>query len=375
MPPAMASVKERTADELLQELNRTPLFMTTLDETDGEGGENVELEALKALVFEGTRAEVAANFREQANELAKIKNWVDAKEFYTKALAALKTPLQQVDSEAGAADMSAVEVDEEAERKKERELEEACYVNRALCNLKRQNYRSCNLDCAATLHLNPLNIKAWYRSASACLALNKIAEAQDACERGLAIDEKNIALKTLSTKIIKRKDHLNVLERKRRERDECLRAEELTLKKALKNRNIATRSTTKAPEMEDAAIKLADPVDSSSTLTLPAIFLYPVHLQSDFVKSFQETESLADHLSYIFPLPWDQDQEYTTANVECYMETSSGGLIKAGKKLPLARVLGSGKVEVVDQLVKIQVIPKQKVPGWLDEFKKKRVST
>jgi hypothetical protein len=37
--------------------------MSTLDETDGAGDKNTELEALRALAYEGTRAEVVKNFR------------------------------------------------------------------------------------------------------------------------------------------------------------------------------------------------------------------------------------------------------------------------------------------------------------------------
>jgi hypothetical protein len=40
LPPAMAEVKSMGVDEVIKEMNRLPLFMTTLDETDGEGGEN-----------------------------------------------------------------------------------------------------------------------------------------------------------------------------------------------------------------------------------------------------------------------------------------------------------------------------------------------
>lgn len=134
MPPAMAEVKQLSADELLKEMNRVPLFMTTLDETDGDGGENIGLEALKALAYEGTRADVAGNFREQGNELARVKQWSDAKEFYDKALAALRGPQMYNPNP----DVEVVEeLDEEAERKKELEIEEACYTNRALCNLEK----------------------------------------------------------------------------------------------------------------------------------------------------------------------------------------------------------------------------------------------
>ncbi|ORY13264.1 TPR repeat protein-like protein [Clohesyomyces aquaticus] len=373
LPPGMAEVKAKNADDLFKEMNRLPLFMTTLDETDGDGGENVALEALKALAFEGTRTEVAENFRQQGNECARAKQWTDAKEFYDKALAALKQPPQPRDPEDGPKVVE-VEVDEEAEAKKEKEIEEVCFVNRALCNLEKKNYRSCIQDCASTLRLNPRNVKAFYRSAQACLSLDKTPEARDACARGLNIDSSNKALQTLSTKITTRQDYLDSVAKVRREREERVASEKATLQLALKSRSIPTRSTEAAPDLEDATVKLAEPMDPSSTLSFPVILLYPCHSQSDFVKAFSEKEKLQEHLDYIFPLPWDQEHEYTVEGVEVYMETAAGGLIKVGKKMALGKVLGSGKVEVVDGLVKMNVVPKGRASGWIEEFKQRKTA-
>ena len=134
LPPGMQKAKEYSVDELIKEMNRVPLFMTSLDDTDGEGGENIQLEALKALAYEGTRAEIAQNFREQGTELVRTeKRYREARDFYTKALEALKAPAAPPDPEQGPA---VVEIDEEAELRKERSIEEACLVNRALCNLE-----------------------------------------------------------------------------------------------------------------------------------------------------------------------------------------------------------------------------------------------
>ena len=134
MPPSMERARITDVDELLKEMNRIPLFMTSLDETDGSGGENVQLEALKALAYEGTRAEIAQNFREQGTELIRTqKKYFDAREFYSKAITALRSPPPEPDPEQGP---SVIEIDDEAEEKKEREIEEVCLVNRALCNLE-----------------------------------------------------------------------------------------------------------------------------------------------------------------------------------------------------------------------------------------------
>ncbi|KAJ4408483.1 HSP70/90 co-chaperone [Didymella pomorum] len=378
MPPAMAEIKQQSAEEVLAEMNRMPLFMTTLDETDGEGGENPLLEAMKALAYEGTRYEVAENFRQQGNDCARAKQWNDAKEFYDKAIAALKGPQRTPDPDANTkgGQVIEVELDEEEEAKKEKVVEEASYVNRALCNLEKKNYRSCINDCASTLRLNPSNIKAYYRSGSACLALDKLAEAADACSFGLALDPSNAPLKALSEKISKRSAYVAKVESDRKAREDKLRAEKATLDLALKARNVTVRTTTdESPDLEDAKIALQNPLDPSSPLSYPTLILYPAHSQSDFVKAFNEHQALPEHLKYIFPLPWDEEEEYTVDNVEAYMETAAGGLIKVGKKMALHKVLGSGKVVVSDGLVRISVVPKAKSAAWIEEFKKRRGTT
>jgi hypothetical protein len=128
LPPQM----KKSAEEMAAELNRIPLFMTHLDETDGEGGENLALEGLRAIAFEGARSEVAANFRENGNECAREKRWADAKGYYDQALHALKEPRRPPVNDDG----MELQLDEEVEAKKEKVIEEACYVNRALCNLE-----------------------------------------------------------------------------------------------------------------------------------------------------------------------------------------------------------------------------------------------
>ncbi|WPH00555.1 Hypothetical protein R9X50_00338500 [Acrodontium crateriforme] len=367
--PVVATVEpppRQTADELIAEMKKIPLFMTDMDDVDED---NPAIAAIRAIAYEGTRAEVAENFKIQGNELVQMRRWADAREFYTKAIVALKSP-QPKNPHANSDEDE--EIDEEAEAKKERIANEACHANRALCNLELKNYGSCNRDCASALKLNPRNIKAWYRAASACLALDKIPEALDACQSGLGYDANNAPLQALQLKIEKRQTHLAELEAVRAKRAERERRERATLQHALQARNIISRKTKQAPDMEDAAITLENPVDASSTLILPAMLLYPLHAQSDFIKAFREDESIDQHLEYILPTPWDEEHEYTPETVECYMETISGGLIKAGKNLSLLKVLASGKVEVIDDLVKINVVPKAKAALWIAEFKKRR---
>jgi hypothetical protein len=202
--------------------------------------------------------------------------------------------------------------------------------------------------------------------------LDKIPEALDACQSGLSYEASNTALKTLLKKIEERKDHLSGLEQIRRKREERQRLEQATLRHAIKERNIRTRTTERPPEVPEAAISLENPVDASSTLSFPVMLLYPVHAQTDFVKAFKEDESLTDHLSYILPLPWDTEKEYLPASVDCYIETIEGGLIKAGKKLSLLKLLSNGKLEVLDGLVRVSVVPRNRAAEWIEDFKKRK---
>ncbi len=89
---------------------------------------------MRALQYEGTPAENAQGFKEQGNEMVKVKRWKDAKEFYTQGLAVLYQNKEQF-SNVPRKDGEADPVDEE-EARKERSIEEACYVNRAICNLE-----------------------------------------------------------------------------------------------------------------------------------------------------------------------------------------------------------------------------------------------
>ena len=68
--------------------------------------------------------------------MARAKRWKDGKEFYTKALAALKqTQGVPLSAEDGSLSVE-LDIDPVSEAKKEKEIEEACYINRALCNLE-----------------------------------------------------------------------------------------------------------------------------------------------------------------------------------------------------------------------------------------------
>jgi tetratricopeptide (TPR) repeat protein len=369
LPPNLSLTLGKTVDEVLADLNKHPLFMTNLEEND-------DVAALQALAYDGTPLENATNFKDQGNECFKGKAFADAKEFYSKGIAVIVTEERRRARGEPSKDTGTHEgsSDEPEEVEREKKILETMYVNRAAANLELGNLRMAVGDCGLALRLNPKNVKAWYRSARALLRLGKMEEADEACAKGLAVDPENKALRELAGEIISRARELAEKKREEEERESKRRREEMVLKTALKARGIRTRSTDQPPEMEDAGIKMVpDPANPESTLVFPTVLLYPVHLESDFIKAFGEAESLEQHFKYVFPLPWDKEGVYSINGVECYVETVSG-LMKVGKKVPLLKVLAGGNVEVVDEVVKVFVVPKARAEAWVKEFKEKRAT-
>jgi len=139
LPPDIAITRAVTADQLIADMSKMPLFMQNLDDDDGS---NIELEAIRALAYEGEPHEVAQNFRQQGNESYRTYQWIDAVEFYTKALA-VKCGVKDID--------------------------EACYANRAACNLELRTY-----SLLKTLAITCLSITYFLSSILALLHILKV---------------------------------------------------------------------------------------------------------------------------------------------------------------------------------------------------------
>ncbi|KAI8639276.1 hypothetical protein BD408DRAFT_421687 [Parasitella parasitica] len=295
-------------NNLDKELSQVPLFMRDLPTE-----ENDVLAALQSLVFDGTPEEVAQNFREQGNDCFRAgkAKYPDAIAFYTQAL----------DTEC-----------------KDLGIVEACLANRAACNLELKNYGRTLTDCSKCLKINPKNIKAWYRSAKALFALDKLVESIDCCDHALEVDADNKLIKDIRQQALKRKTQIDEKIRQKEEREERERNNKQILENAFKERNIKIQVDDK-----DAREKASIEYDhETQTINWPVFFLYPEYKESDYIQSFNETNTFKDHLDVVFeqPAPWDANHQYTADNVEIFFEDSCGlKLIKIGKKLPLGKIL------------------------------------
>jgi Cns1/TTC4 Wheel domain len=212
--------------------------------------------------------------------------------------------------------------------------------------------------------------------ASALFKLVKIPEALTTASAGLKLDPSNQALGALLEKIKAKKAEQDTIEARKREGQERLMRERHALGQALKKRGIKYRKSPggRAPDLpEDAVMQLeGDKQSPDSTLVFPVMVLYPLHMQSDFIQAFQETHTLAQHLEYLLPPPWDVSSAYVTGNVEAYMETTEGGLVKWGKNVELGKLLGGGKVEVLDGILRVTIVQKTRASEWIESLRKKK---
>ncbi len=356
LPPQLSELANQSTDEFMKTLNRMPLFMTEIDETDGEGGENVHLEALKSLAYDGEPDEIATNFKNQGNDCFKSKDFKNAIEYYNKALD-INCNIDSIDA--------------------------ACYGNRAACNLELKNYRRCINDCKECLKLEPKNIKAIYRTGKAFFKIDKINESIQILQYGLSIDEKNLAILKLLKEIGERKLKLDKLiaDKKKREDDEKLRKEILI--NALKVRNIINFKRIQNDYDDDehnvpAKLRLEDPKDIESQLIFPTFILYPTVDQSDFINNFSELDTPLSYLNMCFeqqPKWFEDDESYSIdfkiSNLECYAVTTKGSLIKIGKKVIINKLFQNEKISIrlVDGMFTIYVVPKNKAVEWIAKEK------
>lgn len=351
LPPQLAGDAQKSTEDVLREINRLPFFMTELDETDGEGGQNESLEALKSLAYDGEPHEIATNFKNQGNDCYKAKQYKNAVAYYTKGLD--------------------VECNVDA-------INAALLVNRAACNLELKNFRSCIEDCKKVLLIDENNVKACYRAGKAFFAVNRYSEARQILQFGLSKDPENKPIQDVIASIdAKEKQIQQAIERKEKETQDK-KNKQVILATAITLRKIhIVKSSRPAELLEDATIRLEDPLDYESQLILPAMILYPTIDEMDFVAEVSELTTPAEILQVILQRPqsWFDDpkhKNFSIKTLECYMETVSGGLIKVGRKAPLNNALmaENAKAPLFDNGLRLYVVPKIDASAWLSTWKK-----
>lgn len=350
LPPQLSQHTEhKTPDEVMQELNRLPFFMTKLDESDGDGGENAELEALKQLAYDGEPDEIATNFKNQGNERYKARDFKNAIAYYTKGL----------DVDCGV-DLITV----------------ALLINRAVCNLELKNYRKCIEDCKKALLIDEKNVKACFRAGKAFFRVGRYDEARQVLRYGLLVDPDNALLKQVLGEVDTKEAQEKAAKEKKEREAKLADMEQLILRNLIKLRHLEiVRTCEVPPALEGAKLRLEDPKDYQSQLIFPAIVLYPTIDEFDYVAEVSELTTPLELLEMLLDRPrewFDAHPGFTVKLLQVFMETTTGGLVKVGKKVAVNEAMMSDKPKapLFDNALKLFVVPLADVDAWIAKWNK-----
>jgi hypothetical protein len=275
-----------------------PLFMDSIHEEDMEKD---TLTAIQSLVFEGTREEKAENFKINGNScfaLGKLK-YKDAISFYTQGITSNST---------------------------DQNTNSILHSNRAAVNLELGNFRSVLYDCGRAIKLNPNNMKAYFRSMKALLALDRIEEGIDCVQVASKIENKPEFQEMLSN-LQTRKLTLDQLAIKEKKKTEKREFNENELKKTLLSRGYLqvelTDDNDEKLQLQHPEAKLNKIELINFELSFPVAFLYPEFNQSDFISQFLEDDSFYNHFENMFStkMEWDLEFNYNPQNIDWYYVT------------------------------------------------------
>lgn len=324
--PEWALDPNRSIDE---QLNETPFFMTELP---ANVEDNVKLQALQALLYDGTSEEIAANFKDKGNEAFKRgqPGHRDALIFYTKGI---------------------------NEKPNDALLMSQLYNNRAAVHLALKNFGFAARDAALSIASDQSNVKAFWRAAKASLSLKKISEAEIFCQKGLDLFPENADLIAFKSEIEAARARFE----NERARNEADKAVGMKLENGMRQRGVRYHADAEklafielGPGIfgSDAPRASVDP--STDRLLLPVVFLYPPLGQFDFIQSASEDTCLYDHLPEMFaqPAPWDPEVMYRSVHsMSAYIlpineailndEARDKSIYRVNLRTPISRLLGS----------------------------------
>lgn len=324
--PEWAFDPNRSIDE---QLNETPFFMTELPQNMED---NVKLQALQALLYEGTSEEIAANFKDQGNEAFKRgkPGYQDALIYYTKGI---------------------------KEKPNDALLMAQLYNNRSAVHLALKNYGFAVRDAVLSISSDQSNVKAFWRAAKASLALKKNPEAETFCRKGIDLFPENSDLLALMQEIETARVRFEMEKaRVEADKDTAMKLEKAMLQRGVKfhvdAEKLALMELGPGIFGSDAPRAVLDA--SSDRLNLPVVFMYPPLGQFDFIQSASEDTCLHDHLPEMFaqPAPWDPEFLYrSVSSMSAYIlpvneailndETRDKAIYRVNLHTPIALLLGS----------------------------------
>jgi tetratricopeptide (TPR) repeat protein len=340
--PSQAQMQEgigpalKDSNEMINAFFSTPLFMT-------EAPKNLDdpsLLAIQSLLYDGDPQEVADNFKSQGNECMKNGQFREALNYYNQGIQAVQDPI----------------------------VKSTLLSNAAAAHLKLENYKMALNATAESIRLNHLNLKSFYRSIRALVALDKIDDALAVCRMALEIEENNKDFKKemMVLQELKRIKVQKIKDVEAREKDKMERESELI--KAVNSRNINLFSRNKSHGSSILSFFHSDhhvTLQEDGSLSWPVLFLYPEYQESDFITSFDENTTFMDHLQIMFQeqSPWDVKNEYVLENLQVYFETrgtdkTPARLLKASRNMKLKTVISNCNYTVIDGIPTFFILSK-----------------
>ncbi|VVC98933.1 unnamed protein product [Leptidea sinapis] len=202
------------------------------------------------------------------------------------------------------------------------------YNNRAAAHWHLKNFRSSLLDCEKALKYNPNHDKARLRAAKSAFEAAMYDKCIEHCEKILeklqsedVVELLNMAKKK---KLCKERDERkrNLLEAKKKEHKDLLI--EAVVKRGIKIANCKCKDDIDISKLEpdipgaqESMVHIEEGI-----LKWPILLYYPEFKMTDFIKACPENVPLLNQLEQVFPLAWDEENKYSTANVNVFYEGS-----------------------------------------------------
>ncbi|KAF8568605.1 Tetratricopeptide repeat protein 4 [Paragonimus westermani] len=318
-------------------LETHPAFMSEIDPSNDDPA----VAALQALKYESENPDAnASSYKDEGNYHYKRKEFSKAIDSYTGGLRAKPTDVKLI---------------------------AVLLTNRAICHWYLKNYRSCIRDCKSALEADPDHLKAYVKAVDACLALEKVDECLEFCERGLAkfpqCEQMTLAqMKALRLQMKTEKAAAVKSEMAQKELNTQLATLDI-----IRNRGINVNTSLQPISVPEAA-GARFYVDPSNRFHWSVLFMYPEFGQTDFLQDVIETSTVLECLRLVFdpsqpPPSWDTQRLYCCSDdsLKVYFEDTvqTQKLVNFSPNLTIDRLTRRKDFSVRrDLLIVIHVISK-----------------
>lgn len=290
-------------DRWQEEMEKHPFFMTKLPENSSDVSPLIEgLQQLKYGEEYNTPNELAQSYKEDGNFNYKHKKYRLAVLSFSKGIAS---------------------------KCEDKDLLAQLYNNRALAQLKLENYRSGFNDCKQALKLKPDYLKSLLTAAKCCFNIKDYDLCLNYCDQVLNAQSKDDSvvneIVNLRAKAVKNKKLLLRDSRVKEINEKKVDKVKEKIVETIRNRKI---NIDDSDLFHDSQCYVH--LDDHDLLEWPVIFAYPENNQTDFVQNFNENTVFCDQLQELFEEPpaWDSKKRYCVNNLNIYFEGSDGKLHK-----------------------------------------------